>query len=210
MAKIFRVSGYLVDVNEVDTKENIKNYLKNTYDFNGYEDIWQQLHVEESESFELDGEDEENCDLALLTRHFKKDIQEGLERKVVVGGNYRHFKEGKVVKVIGISRNTETEEVSVVYEYEGMIWNRPIQMFLSEVDHEKYQDAKQKYRFEMVETDDVIDEDLSDAEHRGYVEGYNKAIDDAKYVILQSLGNEQIINTLHLRLDQLKEGETDA
>ena len=34
---------------------------------------------------------------------------------------------------------------------------------------------------------------------------YNKAIDDAKSVILQTLDNETLVDTLHLRLEQLKE-----
>lgn len=43
----------------------------------------------------------------------------------------------------------------------------------------------------------------------GYLEvnhrlGYNKAIDDAKSVILQTLDNEILVDTLHLRLEQLK------
>ena len=97
------------------------------------------MHIEESKSFDLDGEDEENCDLALLTRHFKKDAT-GMQfdRPIPVAGQkYRHFKLGKIVTVIGISRHTETEEVSVVYDYEGTIWNRAIEMFMSEVEHEK-------------------------------------------------------------------------
>ena len=34
---------------------------------------------------------------------------------------------------------------------------------------------------------------------------YNKAIDDAKSVILQTLDNEILVDTLHLRLEQLKD-----
>ena len=35
--------------------------------------------------------------------------------------------------------------------------------------------------------------------------GYNKALDDAKSVILQTIDNEILVDTLHLRLEQLKE-----
>jgi hypothetical protein len=38
-------------------------------------------------------------------------------------------------------------------------------------------------------------------------EFYNKAIDDAKSVVLQTLDNEILVDTLHLRLEQLKEQE---
>ena len=38
-----------------------------------------------------------------------------------------------------------------------------------------------------------------------YHAGYNKAVDDAKSVILQTLDNEILVDTLHLRLEQLKE-----
>ena len=34
---------------------------------------------------------------------------------------------------------------------------------------------------------------------------YNEAIDDAKSVILQTIDNEILVDTLHLRLEQLKE-----
>ena len=81
----------------------------------------------------------------------KKDVDYNFDRPIPQKGEkYRHFKLGKVVTIIGISRHTETEEMSVVYEYEGHIWNRPLEMFMSEVDKEKYPDAKQRYRFEVV------------------------------------------------------------
>ncbi|MFR4336916.1 MAG: DUF1653 domain-containing protein [Lachnospira pectinoschiza] len=63
------------------------------------------------------------------------------------GEKYKHFKIGKIV-TIGISRHTETEEISVVYEYEGHISNRPLEMFMSEVDKKRYPNTEQKYRFE--------------------------------------------------------------
>lgn len=150
MAKLFRISGYLVTIEEDDTNESIGEVLK---DILYIGETWQQLHIEESEEFELDGEDKENCDLALLTRHFKKDNSNmEFDRPLPERGQkYKHFKLGKIVTVIGISRNTETEEITVVYDYEGTIWNRPLEMFMSEVDRDKYPDAKQKYRFELVE-----------------------------------------------------------
>ena len=154
MAKILRFSGYFVDGDKPtfdvdDFEDNLKNSIEEVS--SNY--AWQQLHIEESERFEIDGEDKENCDLALLTRHFKKDKNNvQFDRQLpVTGQKYRHFKLGKIVTIIGISRHTETEEVTVVYEYEGMIWNRPLEMFMSEVDSEKYPNAKQKYRFELVE-----------------------------------------------------------
>ena len=152
MARIFRISGYLVSDRENISLEDIYDEINNV----GYAEKWQQLHIEQSEEFNLNGEDKPNCDLALLTRHFKADnisteFDRPLPRK---GEKYKHFKIGKIITIIGISRHTETEEISVVYEYMGHIWNRPLEMFMSEVDKEKYPNAEQKYRFERIE--DII------------------------------------------------------
>lgn len=154
MAKIFRFSGYLV---ENERLENLKQFTDRLIRLSwyAYSDIIQQLHIEESEEFEADGELEENCDLALLTRHFKKDVDYNFDRPIPQKGEkYRHFKLGKIVTIIGISRHTETEEISVAYEYEGHIWNRPLEMFMSEVDKKKYPNVEQKYRFELVESEE--------------------------------------------------------
>ena len=75
---------------------------------------------------------------------------DNMKRKIVPGKKYRHFK-GNIMEVLYIAKHTETFEDFVIYEHYNQIWARPYDMFASEVDHEKYPDVKQKYRFEEIE-----------------------------------------------------------
>lgn len=55
-------------------------------------------------------------------------------------------------EVIGMVEHTETKEKMMVYRalYDGCgMFVRPLDMFMSEVDRNKYPDSIQKYRFEL-------------------------------------------------------------
>lgn len=72
----------------------------------------------------------------------------------IVGFRYRHFK-GNVYVVTDIAVHSENEEPMVIYksfDNPKNVWCRPLSMFMSEVDHEKYPGIKQVMRFERIDS----------------------------------------------------------
>lgn len=76
-----------------------------------------------------------------------------MQRTLQLGRVYRHFK-GDYYLAEALASDSETGRPFVVYRKlygDGGLWLRPLDMFLSPVDKEKYPDAAQEYRFELVE-----------------------------------------------------------
>ena len=78
-----------------------------------------------------------------IVRHFKR---ETLGEEDLRANKYLY-------EIVGVAIHSETREEMMVYRAlydDGGMYVRPLQMFMEEVDHVKYPEIKQKYRFEKV------------------------------------------------------------
>ncbi len=77
--------------------------------------------------------------------------------QIKINGIYKHFK-GDYYLLVDVAKHSETGEDYVVYRklYEDCaLWVRPLDMFLEEVDHEKYPEVEQQYRFQLQDVKSV-------------------------------------------------------
>ncbi|MDD3140400.1 MAG: DUF1653 domain-containing protein [Lachnospiraceae bacterium] len=123
------------------------------------------------------------------------------------GEIYKHFK-GNNYQIVTLATHSETMEKMVVYkalygEYATFV--RPMDMFTSKVDREKYPDVEQENRFEL-----VINEELPDQNSLllRFLEAENK---EEKITILQHSKieiNDELLSLIAQSLDFVESEDT--
>lgn len=127
-----------------------------------------------------------------------------MERIPQTGEIYRHFKD-KMYQIVAVATHSETGEQLVIYQAlygDHGVYARPLEMFVSEVDHEKYPEVTQKYRFEKVEGTSGA----SDGVNAKLMEFLDAETLDEKYDILVSMRDEitdQLVDNIAVALDMV-------
>ena len=121
------------------------------------------------------------------------------------GEFYMHFK-GKLYQIVTVAIHTETEEPLVVYQAmygTFKTYARPLAMFLSEVDHEKYPDVQQIYRFRKVELCENSEAELVDEVTAQYRDQITETMLESMGMAMDCVLNGKTLEEKYYELDKV-------
>lgn len=121
------------------------------------------------------------------------------------GDIYKHFK-NKLYQIVTVATHSETKEELVIYQAlygDYKTYARPYDMFTSEVDHEKYPNVTQKYRFEKVNdisliSDETVTQIKEDNVNESVTKENNDGPDDRLMQFLEADTYSQKLELLNL------------
>ncbi len=129
---------------------------------------------------------------------------------------YKHFK-GNLYQIVTVAEHSETGEQMVIYQAlygDYKTYARPLEMFISKVDRDKYPEVSQEFRFELQGAKDRRVESLGAEVDPFIVEFLDADSYEARLNILAGLHHritDEMITTMAIACDvEVGDGELEA
>lgn len=161
--------------------EDSRKHLHDKFGLKGYANEKIYFQDEDYIKFSHDIEELTNNPIAFRNKYIViNKLEDRVAPPIKVGQILRHFK-GSIIVILAIVNDSESKEDNKIVIYQQLnnskkVWARPYSHFLEEVNHQKYPDIKQRFRFTLYEPNKKLTQ-LNNKLKKGE-NNMNKIIDD--------------------------------